>query len=48
VSFTGSGKSLVFMLPLVMRAVEEEINMSIIGNEGPFGLLIVPSRELAI
>jgi ATP-dependent RNA helicase DDX41 len=46
-AFTGSGKTLVFSLPLVMLALEEEKKMPIAGGEGPIGMIICPSRELA-
>ncbi|EEF50743.1 dead box ATP-dependent RNA helicase, putative [Ricinus communis] len=44
---TGSGKTLVVVLPLIMIALQEEIMMPIASGEGPFGLIICPSRELA-
>jgi ATP-dependent RNA helicase DDX41 len=47
IAFTGSGKTLVFTLPLVMLALEEEKKMPLEQGEGPFGLIICPSRELA-
>ncbi|KAI3909783.1 hypothetical protein MKW98_014200 [Papaver atlanticum] len=47
IAFTGSGKTLVFVLPLIMIAIQEEIMMSIVPGEGPFCLVICPSRELA-
>ncbi|XP_048226453.1 DEAD-box ATP-dependent RNA helicase 35-like [Ricinus communis] len=47
VASTGSGKTLVFVLPLIMIALQEEIMMTIASGEGPFGLIICPSRELA-
>ncbi|CAH9134170.1 unnamed protein product [Cuscuta epithymum] len=47
IAFTGSGKTLVFVLPLIMVALQEEIMMPIARGEGPFGLIICPSRELA-
>ena len=47
VAYTGSGKTLVFALPSVMVALEEEVRRPIVGKEGPFCLLICPSRELA-
>lgn len=47
IAFTGSGKTLVFVLPLIMVALQEEVSMPIIPGEGPFGLVICPSRELA-
>ena len=47
IAFTGSGKTLSFSLPMVMFALEEELNMPLIANEGPIGLVLAPSRELA-
>lgn len=47
IAFTGSGKTLVFVLPMIMVALQEEIMMPIVPGEGPFGLIICPSRELA-
>ncbi|PQQ00420.1 DEAD-box ATP-dependent RNA helicase 35-like [Prunus yedoensis var. nudiflora] len=47
VASTGSGKTLVFVLPLIMIALQEEIRMPIVPGQGPFGLIICPSRELA-
>ncbi|CAI9113935.1 OLC1v1037496C2 [Oldenlandia corymbosa var. corymbosa] len=47
IAFTGSGKTLVFVLPLIMIALQEEIMMPIAPGEGPFGLVVCPSRELA-
>ncbi|KAJ3693506.1 hypothetical protein LUZ60_008986 [Juncus effusus] len=47
IAFTGSGKTLVFALPLIMMAIQEEIMMPILPGEGPFGLVVCPSRELA-
>eukprot|EP00002_Diphylleia_rotans_P018849 TRINITY_DN3649_c0_g2_i2.p1 TRINITY_DN3649_c0_g2~~TRINITY_DN3649_c0_g2_i2.p1 ORF type:complete len:615 (-),score=164.99 TRINITY_DN3649_c0_g2_i2:1931-3775(-) len=47
IAFTGSGKTLVFVLPMIMMALEEEIRMKIVPGEGPFGMIICPSRELA-
>ncbi|KAH9324674.1 hypothetical protein KI387_004852, partial [Taxus chinensis] len=47
IAFTGSGKTLVFVLPLIMAALQEEVSMPIIAGEGPFGLVVCPSRELA-
>jgi ATP-dependent RNA helicase DDX41 len=43
IAFTGSGKSLVFVLPAITLALEEEKKMPVISGEGPFGLIIVPS-----
>jgi ATP-dependent RNA helicase DDX41 len=47
IAFTGSGKTLMFVLPLIMVALQEEILMQIVPGEGPFGMIICPSRELA-
>ena len=47
IAFTGSGKTLVFTLPMVMMALDEERRMPLSRGEGPFGLIICPSRELA-
>ncbi|KAL9240183.1 hypothetical protein vseg_014431 [Gypsophila vaccaria] len=47
IAFTGSGKTLVFVLPLIMLALQEELMMPIVAGEGPFGLIVCPSRELA-
>jgi ATP-dependent RNA helicase DDX41 len=47
IAFTGSGKTLTFVLPMVMLALEEEMNMPLEGGEGPLGVVLCPSRELA-
>ena len=47
IATTGSGKTVVFCLPMVMMALQEELSMPIEGGEGPVGLIICPSRELA-
>ncbi|GAB6018810.1 DEAD (Asp-Glu-Ala-Asp) box polypeptide 41 [Chamberlinius hualienensis] len=47
IAFTGSGKTLVFVLPLIMFCLEQEVRLPFIQNEGPYGLIICPSRELA-
>jgi ATP-dependent RNA helicase DDX41 len=47
IAFTGSGKTLVFVLPIIMFSIEQEIRLPFIANEGPYGLIICPSRELA-
>lgn len=47
IAFTGSGKTLVFVLPLLMFCIEQETRLPFIPNEGPYGLIICPSRELA-
>ncbi|XP_070540287.1 probable ATP-dependent RNA helicase DDX41 [Ptychodera flava] len=47
IAFTGSGKTLVFALPVIMFALEQEKRLPFVKNEGPYGLIIGPSRELA-
>ncbi|CAD5222697.1 unnamed protein product [Bursaphelenchus okinawaensis] len=47
IASTGSGKTLTFVLPLVMFCAEQELRMRFEKGEGPYGLIIVPSRELA-
>ncbi|CAG0895895.1 unnamed protein product [Darwinula stevensoni] len=47
IAFTGSGKTLVFALPIIMFCLEQEVKMPFIRDEGPYGLIICPSRELA-
>jgi len=47
IAFTGSGKTLVFVLPLIMVAWEQEKRLPLIAGEGPCGLVLCPSRELA-
>jgi len=47
IAFTGSGKTITFCLPMIMLALEEEKKLSIEGGEGPFGICLCPSRELA-
>ena len=46
-TFTGSGKTLVFVLPIIMFAMEQEKRLPFMRNEGPYGLIVCPSRELA-
>ncbi|KZO95875.1 DEAD-domain-containing protein [Calocera viscosa TUFC12733] len=47
IAFTGSGKTLVFCLPLIMLAMEEEKKLPYVRGEGPVGIILCPSRELA-
>lgn len=47
IAFTGSGKTLAFSLPLLMFALEEEKRIPFVQGEGPVGIIICPSRELA-
>ena len=47
VAFTGSGKTLVFSLPILMTAMEDEKRLPFVQGEGPVGVVVCPSRELA-
>ncbi|KIO13130.1 hypothetical protein M404DRAFT_12200 [Pisolithus tinctorius Marx 270] len=47
IAFTGSGKTLAFCLPLIMMTLEEEVRLPFIRGEGPVGVVLCPSRELA-
>jgi len=47
IAFTGSGKTVTFTLPMIMLALEEEMKLPLIGGEGPYGIILCPSRELA-
>ncbi|RKP07822.1 P-loop containing nucleoside triphosphate hydrolase protein [Thamnocephalis sphaerospora] len=47
IAFTGSGKTLSFSLPLIMLALEAETKLPLIQGEGPIGVILCPSRELA-
>ncbi|CAL1379412.1 unnamed protein product [Linum trigynum] len=47
ISSTGSGKTLVFVLPMIMIALQEECMMPIGPGEGPLCLIVCPTRELA-
>lgn len=47
IAFTGSGKTLVFGVPMILCALEQELRVKVTNHEGPYGLIIAPSRELA-
>eukprot|EP00730_Choanoeca_flexa_P008536 TRINITY_DN1249_c0_g1_i1.p1 TRINITY_DN1249_c0_g1~~TRINITY_DN1249_c0_g1_i1.p1 ORF type:complete len:611 (+),score=174.19 TRINITY_DN1249_c0_g1_i1:99-1931(+) len=47
IAFTGSGKTLAFSLPAIMLALDQEMKMPFIKGEGPFAIIMAPSRELA-
>ncbi|KAI8991013.1 P-loop containing nucleoside triphosphate hydrolase protein [Mycotypha africana] len=47
IAFTGSGKTLTFSLPLVLFALEAEVRLPLVQGEGPIGMILCPSRELA-
>ena len=46
IAFTGSGKTLVFALPLVMFCLEQEKRIPFTMGEGPYGLIVCPSVSL--
>lgn len=52
IAFTGSGKTLVFTLPVIMFCLEQEKRLPFSKREGPYGLIICPSvrvgRRLAL
>jgi ATP-dependent RNA helicase DDX41 len=48
IASTGTGKSLVFILPSLILSLYEEYRYPLKFNEGPFTIIIVPSRELAV
>lgn len=47
IAFTGSGKTMTFTLPIIMFSLEEELKLPLKSKEGPIGMIICPSRELA-
>eukprot|EP00038_Savillea_parva_P025381 m.47373 g.47373 ORF g.47373 m.47373 type:complete len:605 (-) comp6882_c1_seq1:1329-3143(-) len=47
VAYTGSGKTLTFSLPIIMFALEQQKKMPFMKNEGPYGVIMCPARELA-
>ncbi|KAL7423632.1 DEAD-box ATP-dependent RNA helicase 35 [Cryptotrichosporon argae] len=47
IAFTGSGKTLTFTLPAIMQSLEAETRLPFMRGEGPVGLILCPSRELA-
>lgn len=47
IASTGSGKTLAFCIPLLLSALEAEMKLDLLPGEGPIGLILAPSRELA-
>uniref|UniRef100_A0A7M4F6Q4 RNA helicase n=1 Tax=Crocodylus porosus TaxID=8502 RepID=A0A7M4F6Q4_CROPO len=47
IAFTGSGKTLVFTLPVIMFCLEQEKRLPFSKREGPYGLIICPSVKLS-
>jgi ATP-dependent RNA helicase DDX46/PRP5 len=45
---TGSGKTLAFVLPLMRHVLDAEANNPLQPEDGPIGLIMAPTRELAI
>lgn len=48
VVFVGSGKTIVFALPMILFSLEAELRAPFVSGEGPYGLVVCPSRELAL
>lgn len=48
IAFTGSGKTMVFILPMIMFSLEAELSLPFRSMEGPHALVLCPSRELAL
>lgn len=48
IAFTGSGKTLVFTLPIIMFALEQEKRLPFFKREGPYGLIICPSVRINV
>lgn len=48
IAFTGSGKTLVFTLPVIMFCLEQEKRLPFSKREGPYGLIICPSVREAV
>lgn len=48
IAFTGSGKTMVFALPLIMFCLEQEKRLPFMRNEGPYGLIICPSVSVQL
>ena len=46
IAFTGSGKTLVFSLPIVMFSLEQEKKIPFGQGEGPYGLIVCPSVSM--
>jgi ATP-dependent RNA helicase DDX41 len=47
IAFTGSGKTLTFSVPIILFSLEEELRLPLEPGEGPIGIILSPSRELA-
>ena len=47
VAFTGSGKTMAFSIPIFCFSLEDENRLPFASGEGPIGIILCPSRELA-
>ncbi len=47
IAFTGSGKTLVFTLPLILFSLQYQLKYQLKSHCGPVGIILCPSRELA-
>ena len=45
---TGSGKSLAFLVPCLQYLLQKERLNEMSAKDGPYGLIMIPTRELAI
>ena len=45
ISFTGSGKTLSFSVPLIMAALEQEAGMPFVKNEGNYFALSFKNKQ---
>lgn len=43
IAYTGSGKTITFAIPMIIRSMCEELKLSLFHNEGPIGLILCPS-----
>lgn len=43
IAFTGSGKTMVFALPILMFSLDQESKIPFLPSEGPYGLILGPS-----
>lgn len=46
IAFTGSGKTMVFALPILMFSLDQESKIPFLPSEGPYGLILGPSVSL--
>lgn len=46
IAYTGSGKTITFAIPMIIRSMCEELKLSLFHNEGPIGLILCPSVNI--